>query len=210
MAGPKKGRGRKNPRKPKAEEPPQEPSPESTQPSDAAAFLAALGFGKPPAEEPAKPKGKGGRPPIPIDTARVFELLKLHCTDEEIAADQGCSVRTIERRRAEDEDFRLLCESALIGGRVSLKRELWGLALRANQADPPRGAVSALIFLCKQPISRGGLGMTDRLSSEGGGKGGDLADEEQMRDELIARLERIAPESPRSRRGGGGKRSQVA
>jgi len=39
--------------------------------------------------------------PIPIDEDQIYEMAKIHCTNEEIATILGCSVDTITRRFAD-------------------------------------------------------------------------------------------------------------
>lgn len=112
-----------------------------------------------------EPSGTG-RPRIEIDLDRYAELCGQHWTDEEKAAELGISSKTIQRRRNSDREFAEIEESARLKVRGGLRATLYGLAMRADSAEPPRGASSALIFLCKQPLERGGLGMTDRVAAE--------------------------------------------
>lgn len=113
----------------------------------------------------AEPR-RTGRPKIEIDLNRYRELCGQNWTDEEKAAELGISAKTIQRRRNSEPEFAEIEENARLKIRGGLRAELYGLAMRANSADPPRGASGALIFLCKQPLERGGLGMSDRISGE--------------------------------------------
>lgn len=103
-----------------------------------------------------------GRPPVDIDLGRLEVLASVHCTYDELAGAFGLSTRTIERRVADDKAFREVIERGRADGRRALRRTIWGLALKANAEKPPPGALAALIFLCKQPVTAGGLGMSDR------------------------------------------------
>jgi len=62
-----------------------------------------------------------GRKPVEIDFNELEKLCFLHCTDEELAAWFGCSVRTIEKRR-KNPTFRQVMEHGKAKGRVSLRR----------------------------------------------------------------------------------------
>lgn len=193
MAAPKKRRPRRS-----AEPPDPTPAAPVPTPSDAAdpqpsAADVFAALGRPLEAEPeteAETASAGGRPPIKIDLQVLSEGLGWNCTDEELAAHLGCSVRTLERRRANDPVVRAMFEQQHAKGRRSLKRVLWGLALRANDGEPPRGAVSALIFLAKQPLHRGGLGMS---GSAGLGDDAGIFDLDSAREELLERLEQLAP-----------------
>jgi hypothetical protein len=81
-----------------------------------------------------------GRKRIKIDLAELEKLCALQCTDEEIASFFGVSPRTIERRKKQP----AFGEAVVRGkarGRLSLRRNLWGLAVKGNPA--------ANIFLAK-------------------------------------------------------------
>ena len=101
---------------------------------------------------------RAGRKSVKIDLAELEKLCSLHCTDEEIAAFFSVSARTIERRRRRPA-FAEAMERGRSRGRLSLRRNLWGLAGKGN--------VAASIFLAKNL-----LGYRDVLSSEHSGPGG--------------------------------------
>jgi hypothetical protein len=142
-----------------------------------------------------------GRPLIDIDLTRLKVLATLHCTQEELAHAFETSPSTIERRMRADAKFRAVIEGARAEGRRSLRRQLWGLALKAGSADAPQGALAALLFLCKQSEAQGGLGMSDRGYLEPApGRGRDASSlasadeeaEEVVRRELEDKLDRIS------------------
>jgi hypothetical protein len=103
-------------------------------------------------------RARAGRKSLKIDLAEVEKLSSLHCTDQEIASFFNVSVRTIERRRRRPA-FAEAMERGRGRGRLSLRRSLWGLAVKGNPA--------ANIFLAKNL-----LGYRDVLSSEHSGPGG--------------------------------------
>lgn len=153
------------------------------------------------ARKPPRTGTGPGRPAIDIDLGRLEILAALHCTHEELASAFGVSLRTIERRVAEDELFRETIERGRADGRRSLRRTLYQLALKAGQPNAPPGALPALLFLCKQPTVQGGLGMSDR----GPGAATDPHPEQTGGDDVVRReleekLDRLAT------RQGGGKR----
>src|ERR1700676_4974841 len=98
------------------------------------------------------------RPKSKIDLAELEKLCGMQCTDEEIAAFFGISIRTIERRR-QVERFREVMEHAKAKGRVSVRRNLFRLAGGGN--------VAAAIFLAKNL-----LGYRDVFSNEHSGPNG--------------------------------------
>jgi hypothetical protein len=103
-----------------------------------------------------------GRRRIKIDVAEVEKLSALHCTDEEIAGFLGVSPRTFARRKRQPA-FVEAMERGKGKGRLSLRRSLWGLAMKGNPA--------ANIFLAKNL-----LGYRDVLSNEHSGpEGGPIA-----------------------------------
>lgn len=101
---------------------------------------------------PGGPRPKAGRKAIKIDPAELEKLCALQCTDLELAAWFGVSVRTIERRRKRPA-FAQAIERGKAKGRLSLRRSLWALAVKGNPA--------ANIFLAKKL-----LGYTDLLRNE--------------------------------------------
>lgn len=101
---------------------------------------------------------RAGRKAVRIDLQEIEKLCALQCTDPEIASFLGVSVRTIERRRNKPA-FAEAMDRGRAKGRVSLRRSLWGLAVKGNPA--------ANIFLAKNL-----LGYRDVLSNEHSGPDG--------------------------------------
>jgi hypothetical protein len=99
-----------------------------------------------------------GRKPAKINLGELEKLCGLQCTDEEIASFFRVSVRTVERRRRKPA-FAEAMERGKAQGRLSLRRNLWGLAKKGNPA--------ANIFLAKNL-----LGYRDVVSNEHSGPGG--------------------------------------
>jgi hypothetical protein len=99
-----------------------------------------------------------GRKRIKIDLAELEKLCSLQCTDEEVASFFGVSPRTIERRKKQPA-FAEAMARGKARGRLSLRRSLWGLAVKGNPA--------ANIFLSKNL-----LGYKDVLSNEHSGPDG--------------------------------------
>jgi hypothetical protein len=93
-----------------------------------------------------------------MDLAEMEKLCALQCTDEELAAWFGVSVRTIERRRRSPAFAEALARGKA-KGRLSLRRSLWGLAAKGNPA--------ANIFLAKNL-----LGYRDYFRNEHSGPDG--------------------------------------
>jgi hypothetical protein len=100
-----------------------------------------------------------GRKKVNIDLEQVEKLCALQCTDEELAAYFSVSPRTIERRKSQPA-FAEAIERGKARGRVSLRRNLWGLAAKGNPA--------ANIFLAKNL-----LGYKDYFANELSGPNGD-------------------------------------
>lgn len=67
-----------------------------------------------------------GRPRIELDKNLIYELAKIHCTNEEIAAILKVSADTIER------NFAGLIKEGKAEGKTSLRRYMW---LKAQQGD---------------------------------------------------------------------------
>jgi hypothetical protein len=99
-----------------------------------------------------------GRKKVNIDLEQLEKLCALQCTDEELAAYFGVSPRTIERRKGQPA-FAEAIERGKARGRVSLRRNLWGLAAKGNPA--------ANIFLAKNL-----LGYKDYFANELSGPNG--------------------------------------
>jgi len=98
------------------------------------------------------------RPKVKIDLAELEKLCSMQCTDEEVAAFLGVSVRTIERRR-KSPAFQEVMELAKAKGRVSVRRNLFKLAAAGN--------IAAVIFLAKNL-----LGYKDIVANEMSGPNG--------------------------------------
>jgi len=85
------------------------------------------------------------RPKIVIDENLVYDLAKIHCTMEEIAAMCKCSVDTLERRFAD------IIKKGKEEGKQSLRRKMFE---KANE-----GNTTMMIWLSKQH-----LGMSDKIA----------------------------------------------
>jgi len=99
-----------------------------------------------------------GRKKVNIDLEQVEKLCGLQCTDEELASFFGVSPRTIERRKSQPAFVEAMARGKA-KGRLSLRRNLWGLAAKGNPA--------ANIFLAKNL-----LGYKDYFSNEHSGPDG--------------------------------------
>lgn len=110
--------------------------------------------------------GKRANEKFVFDERQLRALCRIHSTDEEMAAVLGCSVSLIEKRRAKDPWFQEIERTERQLGRASHRRDLHLLAGKANKPGAPKGAITALIFIAKQPPDRGGLGMADRVQNE--------------------------------------------
>lgn len=82
-----------------------------------------------------------GRKRTRIDLEEVEKLAALQCTDAEVAAWFGVTVRTIERRREREARMAAAMERGRAKGRVSVRRTLF------SQAN--NGSAAASIFLAK-------------------------------------------------------------
>src|SRR5271170_6265769 len=98
------------------------------------------------------------RPAAKIDLVELEKLCGMQCTDEEVAAFLGVSIRTIERRR-QVKAFREVMDRARAKGRVSVRRALFRLAAAGN--------IAAAIFLAKNL-----LGYKDFVNNEHSGPDG--------------------------------------
>ena len=107
-----------------------------------------------------------GRKKVTISLEEVEKLAAIQCTDVEIAAFFGVSVRTIERRKSQAA-FAEAIERGKAKGRVSLRRYLFALAAK--------GIPAAAIFLSKNL-----LGYKDYFANELSGPNGG-ADPEWVR-----------------------------
>jgi hypothetical protein len=101
---------------------------------------------------------RAGRKAVKINLAELEKLCGLQCTDAETASFFAVSTRTIERRKKQPA-FAEAMERGKARGRLSLRRNLWGLAAKGNPA--------ANIFLAKNL-----LGYKDYFSNEHSGPGG--------------------------------------
>ena len=125
-----------------------------------------------------------GRKPVHIDLVELEKLCALQCTDEEVAAWFGISVRTVERRRGKTGPFAEATERGRAKGKLSLRRHLWRLASAGN--------VAAAIFLSKNL-----LGYRDVVNTEHSGlAGGPIQiaarpDLSQLSDEELRQLRAI-------------------
>ncbi len=101
---------------------------------------------------------RAGRRPIKIDLIELEKLCSLQCTDQELAAFFGVSVRTIENRRKQPK-FAQAMGRGKAKGRISLRR----LQMRIAEGGSP----SMSIWLGKQC-----LGQTEVVTNEHTGKDG--------------------------------------
>ena len=92
---------------------------------------------------------RGGRPVVKINKHDVEKLSRLGCTDQDMAYWFECSIRTIARRRADNEWFVEAEERGRAQARNSLRQHQMRLALAGN--------VTMLVWLGKNL-----LGQSDR------------------------------------------------
>ena len=120
------------------------------------------------------------RPEKKIDLDELEKLYGLQCTDEEVAAFFGVSLRTVVRRR-EQRPFQEAKDRAMAKGRLSVRRNLFRLSANGN--------VAATIFLAKNV-----LGYKDYVASEMSGPNGSpisigpAPEMEQLSDEELKQL----------------------
>ncbi len=76
-----------------------------------------------------------GRKSARIDLGELEKLCSLQCTDEDVAAFFGVTVRTIERRRQKP-TFAAAMESGRAKGRLSVRRSLFAQANNGNTPQP--------------------------------------------------------------------------
>jgi predicted transcriptional regulator len=87
-----------------------------------------------------EPKPKRGRPRLEIDPKQVKALSSIGCTQEEIAAVMGCTVRTLRNRFA---------------GEMRQGMETMRMSLRRWQYEKAKGGnVAMLIWLGKQYLGQ--------------------------------------------------------
>jgi hypothetical protein len=82
-----------------------------------------------------------GRKAVRIDLVELEKLSAMQCTDDEVAAFLGVTVRTIERRRQQQPAFAAAMERGRAKGRISVRRTL--------HSQAAQGSVAAAIFLAK-------------------------------------------------------------
>jgi hypothetical protein len=99
-----------------------------------------------------------GRKSARIDFGELEKLCALQCTDEDLAAFFGVTVRTIERRRQRPA-FAAVMERGRAKGRLSVRRSLF--------AEAGNGNIAASIFLAKNL-----LGYRDVRSNQHSGPDG--------------------------------------
>lgn len=94
-------------------------------------------------------------------------LVQMHCTEQEIAYFFKCSIDTVSRACMAKfgMHFADYFKANAVGGRMSLRRQLWQNALGDKDAGVKPHAATA-IFLSKQREERGGLGFSDKVSNE--------------------------------------------
>ena len=98
------------------------------------------------------------RPRVKIDVGELEKLYGLQCTDREVAAFLGISVKTLERRR-KIKKFAEAMDAAKAKGRISVRRMLFTHGAKGN--------VAAAIFLAKNL-----LGYKDYFTNEHSGPDG--------------------------------------
>ena len=87
-----------------------------------------------------------GRPKVEFDLKEVEKLSALGCTNENIASWHNCTVRTVERRKAEDSEF---CRAVEQGKAKLIAR------IRSAQLDACwSGSVPMLIWMGKQLLDQ--------------------------------------------------------
>ncbi len=132
-----------------------------------------------------------GRRAVNINLVELEKLCGLQCTDAEVASFFKVSTRTIERRKKQPA-FADAMERGRAGGRLSVRRMLFGQAAKGN--------VAAAIFLSKNL-----LGYKDFVTNELSGPNGNPIEVErkpdltQLTDEELLQLRTIA-EKAKSRR----------
>ena len=99
---------------------------------------------------------KRGRKKIAISLDTLKALAMVGCTNEEMAAHFGVSLRTIESRRRE-EAIREAIDKGFALGNISLRRKQMSLALKGDR--------TMLVWLGKQR-----LGQKDKMATELSGK----------------------------------------
>src|SRR5437762_4088837 len=111
---------------------------------------------------------RAGRKAIRIDLVELEKLCVLQCTDAEVASFFKVSTRTIERRKKHSA-FGEAMERGRASGRLSVRRMLFGQAVKGN--------VAAAIFLAKNL-----LGYKDFVNNELSGPNGNPIEVEHKPD----------------------------
>jgi hypothetical protein len=130
--------------------------------------------------EAKKAKSEAGRPRIELTIENMRPLAALHCTQSELAAYFGVSRSYVEKRLAEDEEFRMAWEQGQATGKLSLRRKQAQLAEEGN--------VGMCIWLGKQV-----LGQRDKFDTEVSGKDGTAIEVNvtEHNDELTRRIDSL-------------------
>ena len=103
--------------------------------------MAAAKNTKPVSKKHGGKRAGAGRKAVRIDLVELEKLSAMQCTDEEVAAFLGVTVRTIERRRQQQPAFAAAMERGRAKGRISVRRTL--------HSQAAQGSVAAAIFLAK-------------------------------------------------------------
>jgi hypothetical protein len=133
------------------------------------------------------------RPKVKIDLAELEKLYGLQCTDREVAAFLGISVKTLERRK-KIKKFMETMDAAKAKGRVSVRRMLFSQGARGN--------IAAAIFLAKNV-----LGYKDYFTSElSGPDGGPIVigpapELKELTDDELKQLASLVSKTERPRKG---------
>lgn len=128
-------------------------------------------------ESPDSSPPKMGAPRKEIDYDAFESLCQMHATEAEICWHFKVDIDTLNARVKEryGKTFSDVYPTLSVGGRMSLRRQLWMMAMGSDaQYDPRTGeklreAVKAnpetVRFLSKQPEARGGLGMKESVEN---------------------------------------------
>ena len=133
------------------------------------------------------------RPKANIDLGELEKLYGMQCTDDEVAAFLGVSMRTLDRRK-KIKSFQEVIERAKAKGRVSVRRNLFRLASNGN--------VAAAIFLSKNL-----LGYKDYVANEMSGPNGSpiaigpAPEMEQLSDDELKQLAAVVGKIQQPRKG---------
>lgn len=126
----------------------------------------------------ATPEPVMGAPRKEVDFEAFESLCQMHATEEEICWHFKMNHETLNARLMEKygKTFSQVYPTLSVGGRMSLRRQLWMLAMGSEaEYDPRTGQklreaikpnAETARFLAKQPLERGGLGMRDAVTTE--------------------------------------------